>query len=73
VACRAGYRVLFISTDALLKALTASRADNCFDRELRRFIAPDLVVIDDLASQVFIRPSVIGLCDVDAGGFSAGL
>jgi DNA replication protein DnaC len=46
-ACRAGYRVLFIRTDALLKALAASRADNSFDRELRRFIAPDLVVIDD--------------------------
>jgi DNA replication protein DnaC len=46
-ACRAGYRVLFIRTDALLKALASSRADNSFDRELRRFIAPDLVVIDD--------------------------
>ena len=46
-ACRAGYRVLFIRTDALLKALTRSRADNSFDRELRRFIAPDLIVIDD--------------------------
>src|SRR6266581_4279725 len=46
-ACRAGYRVLFIRTDALLKALASSRADNSFDRELRRFIAPDLIVIDD--------------------------
>src|SRR5262249_31884839 len=46
-ACRAGYRVLLIRTDALLKALASSRADNSFDRELRRFIAPDLVVIDD--------------------------
>ncbi|PYR95808.1 MAG: ATP-binding protein [Acidobacteria bacterium] len=46
-ACRAGYRVLFIRTDALLKALARSRADNSFDRELRRFIAPDLIAIDD--------------------------
>jgi DNA replication protein DnaC len=46
-ACRAGYRVLFTRTDVLLKALAASRADNSFDRELRRFIAPDLIVIDD--------------------------
>ena len=46
-ACRAGYRVLFIRADPLLKMLTRSRADNSFDRELRRFITPDLVVIDD--------------------------
>jgi DNA replication protein DnaC len=46
-ACRAGYRVLFIRTDELLKVLARSRADNSFDRELRRFIAPDLLVIDD--------------------------
>src|SRR5207244_13436775 len=38
-ACRAGYRVLFIRTDPLLKALARSRADNSFDRALRRFIA----------------------------------
>jgi len=46
-ACQAGYRMLFIRTDALLKALSGSRADNSFDRELRRFIAPDLLVVDD--------------------------
>jgi KaiC/GvpD/RAD55 family RecA-like ATPase len=38
-ACRAGYRVLFIRADVLLKALARSRADNSFDRELRRFIS----------------------------------
>ena len=27
--------------------MTRSRADNSFDRELRRFIAPDLIAIDD--------------------------
>lgn len=46
-ACRAGYRVLFSRTDALVKALASSRADNSYDRELRRFISPDLLVIDD--------------------------
>jgi DNA replication protein DnaC len=48
-ACRAGYRVLFTRADLLLKALTGSRADNSFDRELRRFISPDLLVVDDFA------------------------
>jgi DNA replication protein DnaC len=46
-ACRAGYQVLFRQTDRLLKTLTRSRADNSFDRELRSFITPDLLVMDD--------------------------
>jgi len=48
-ACRAGYQVLFRRTDQLLKTLARSRADNSFDRELRSFITPDLLVMDDFA------------------------
>jgi DNA replication protein DnaC len=48
-ACRAGYRVVFTRADRLLKDLAGSRADHSFDRELRRFITPDLLVIDDFA------------------------
>ncbi len=48
-ACRAGYRVLFTRGDALLKDLTRSRADNSFEREMRRFLTPDLLVVDDFA------------------------
>src|SRR5262250_91276 len=48
-ACRAGYRVLFSRADRLLKILVRARADNSFDRELRGFITPDLVVVDDFA------------------------
>ncbi len=46
-ACRAGYRVLYVRADPLLKRLAASRADHSFDRELRHFLNPDLLVIDD--------------------------
>ena len=48
-ACRAGYRVLFSRADRLLKILARSRADNSFERELRAFISPDLLVVDDFA------------------------
>jgi DNA replication protein DnaC len=48
-ACRANYRVLFAKADRLLKTLARSRADNSFDRELRAFISPDVLVIDDFA------------------------
>jgi len=46
-ACRAGYSVLFVRVDTMLKQLATARADYSFDRELRRFLAPDLVVADD--------------------------
>lgn len=48
-ACRAGHRVRFIRSDRLLKNLASSRADNSFDRELRSFLSPDLLVVDDFA------------------------
>lgn len=48
-ACRANYRVLFTKADLLLKTLARSRADNSFDRELRGFISPDLLIVDDFA------------------------
>jgi DNA replication protein DnaC len=48
-ACRANYRVLFTKADLLLKTLARSRADNSFDRELRGFIGPDLLIVDDFA------------------------
>lgn len=46
-ACRAGYRVLFTRADTMLKTLAQSRADNSFDRQLRQFLSPDLLVVDD--------------------------
>lgn len=46
-ACRAGYRVLFTRADTTLKTLAQSRADNSFDRQLRQFLSPDLLVVDD--------------------------
>lgn len=48
-ACRVGYRVVYSRADRLLKTLARSRADNSFDRELRSFISPDLLVLDDFA------------------------
>ena len=46
-ACRAGYCGLFSRADRLLKTLAHSRADTSFVRELRCFISPDLLVVDD--------------------------
>lgn len=46
-ACRLGKRVLFIRADKLLKEMLQSRADNSTERALRRFLIPDLLVVDD--------------------------
>jgi DNA replication protein DnaC len=46
-ACRAGHRVLFLRSDALLKLIHQSRADNSTERVLRSLLAPDLLIIDD--------------------------
>jgi DNA replication protein DnaC len=46
-ACRAGYRVLFTRADTMLKTLAQSRADNSFDRQLRQYLSPEVLVVDD--------------------------
>jgi len=47
LACRRGYSVLFARTEGLLKQLRASRLDHSVEREMRRLIAIDLLVLDD--------------------------
>jgi len=46
-ACRAGYEVLFLRADHLLRQLHQSRADHSTDKALRRLLAPDLLIVDD--------------------------
>jgi DNA replication protein DnaC len=46
-ACRAGYHVLFLRADQMLKQIHQSRADNSTERVLRALLAPDVLIIDD--------------------------
>jgi len=46
-ACRAGHRVRYVTVAKLLQALLQSRADNSFERELRSWLAPDVLIVDD--------------------------
>lgn len=48
-ACRAGHDVLFLRADQLFKELREARGDYSLDRALRRFLAPDLLIVDDFA------------------------
>jgi DNA replication protein DnaC len=66
-ACRAGYSVLFVRADTMLKALAAARADYTFDRELRRFVAPDVLAIDDFGLHKLTAQQSSDLYDVIIG------
>ncbi len=46
-AARAGHSVLFSRADRLLKDLAQARADHTFEAVFRRYLAPELLVVDD--------------------------
>ena len=48
---RAGHSVLFVRADALLKELGQARADHTFEKVFRRYLAPDLLILDDFGLQ----------------------
>jgi len=51
-ACRLGYEVLFTKAVKLFRDLLASRADQGWERRIRRYLAPDLLIIDDFGLSV---------------------
>jgi DNA replication protein DnaC len=52
IACRRGASVCAVRTDHLLKALKHARLDNSYEVELRKFVAVDLLILDDFAIDV---------------------
>jgi len=46
-ATRAGHSVLFRRADYLLRELGQARADHSFEAVFRRYLAPDLLALDD--------------------------
>jgi DNA replication protein DnaC len=46
-ACRAGHKVLFLRADQMLKELHQAQADHTREKTLRRFLRPDLLIVDD--------------------------
>ncbi len=49
MACRRGYSVLTTSVDRVLKIFKHARLDNSHEVEMRKFIAVDLLILDDFA------------------------
>lgn len=63
-ACRAGSRVRFVKVARLLQALHQSRADHSFERELRGWLAPDLLILDDFGLRKLTAPQSSDFYDV---------
>jgi DNA replication protein DnaC len=52
-ACRRGFIVLFSKTAHMLRDLGGGRADGTWERRLRRYLKPDLLILDDFAMKEF--------------------
>lgn len=52
-ACRRGYRVHFTKATRLLRELAGGRADGTWEQRLRRYLQPDLLILDDFAMKEF--------------------
>lgn len=48
-ACRLGYQVLYTKTSRLLSDLGGGHADSTWQNRLRRYLKPDLLLLDDFA------------------------
>jgi DNA replication protein DnaC len=54
-ACRQGYSVLFTKASRLLSDLGGGRADDTWEKRLRHYMKPDLLIIDDFALKEFTK------------------
>jgi len=52
-ACQQDRRVLFTKTSALLTDLAGGRADGSWQTRLRRYLTPDLVILDDFGMREY--------------------
>jgi DNA replication protein DnaC len=46
-ACRKGYDVLFVKTVKMFRSLLAARADHSWEKRIKRYLTPHLLIIDD--------------------------
>ena len=51
MACRKGYNVLYSRTPHLLADIKSGRAEGCWGARLRKYIRPDLLIMDDFGTR----------------------
>jgi DNA replication protein DnaC len=57
-AIHQGYSVLFTTVNQMLEELYISRADNSFNQKLKKYIIPDLLILDELGLKKLNQNSV---------------
>lgn len=71
-ACRQGRRVLFAKTQALLTDLAGGRADGSWQPRLRRYLSPDLLILDDFAMRDYTVPQAEDLYELVSRRYRRG-
>lgn len=63
-ACRAGYDVLHVTCDDMLRQLRAARASGSHEKRLQRFTRPPLLIVDDIGLRPLVHEEPLDLYDV---------
>ncbi len=63
-ACINGHRVLYSTAINIVNHLAAARQTNCFARELRKFVRPPILIIDELGYLAIDQPGADSLFQV---------
>lgn len=71
-ACRQGRRVLFSKTSAVLADLAGGRADGSWPTRLRRYLSPELLILDDFAMREYTLPQAEDLYEVVSRRYRRG-
>lgn len=71
-ACRQGRRVLFTKTHAVLADLAGGRADGSWQPRLRRYLTPELLILDDFALREYTLPQAEDLYELVSRRYRRG-
>ena len=71
-ACRQGRHVLFTKTNALLADLSGGRADGSWQQRLRRYLSPDLLIMDDFAMREYTQTQAEDLYELVSRRYHRG-
>jgi DNA replication protein DnaC len=63
-ACRLGHSTLYIKTNRLLADLGGGHADGTWETRLRRYLALDLLILDDFGMRAFSEPQTEDLWEL---------
>ncbi len=63
-ACRRGFHVLFTNAYKMLQHLHGGRADDTFERRLKTYLRPDLLILDDFGLKPLPSPAPTDLYDI---------